>query len=443
MNVTDRFVDAVCGAATDAASTGTALQARRCLLDYLGATFAGSKMLAEKAEAILADFNADGTDATVIGFGRMASVPGAIFINGLASHIAELDDGVISGIVHPGSPVISALLPVAEKEKMDGEQLIRGIVAGYEAAVKMADCIQPSHKLLGYHATATCGTIGAAMGVSAMLGCIAAHTSAAISAAGTLKALEGDSELKPFNSARAALVGFLSVSMARAGFSGPADVLSGNTGFLATMSKEHDITRLEMATEATRSVGRVYVKPYAACRYCHPAIEAAFALRASNAVPIDEIESVEVATYGLAVANHDRTDINSVSAAKMSIPYSVAVALATGSADINEFTMQRLKDPTIVALTKRVTVREDAELSALFPRKTAAVVVLKTLLGDSLRERVDMPKGEPGNPLTDDELEQKFLSLAMHAGKSLREARQIVDNVWNLKRDLHVLCGLL
>ena len=446
VNLTEKIIDDLYSLSHEYFSDAVVLQAKRCMLDYLGVAFAGAEMLREKDNKLL-DTLGPG-DSTVIGFDRKAGIQGAVFVNGLNAHVAELDDGVNSGIVHPGSPIFSALLPLAEKEQVKCADLLSGIITGYEAAVRIACTIQPSHKERGYHATGTCGTIGAAMGIAAMLGFSKSQmkdtlSSAAVSESGTLKVLEDGSELKPFNAGRAALAGLLAASMARAGFKGPDDALSGNTGFFSVMAEQFDLSHLERKSGAPLGIEEIYVKPYAACRYCHPAIDAALKIRSTHSIRPEDIKAVNVATYFLAVGKHDHTDIFGISSAKMSTPYSVAVALATGKAGIEEFSIEGINDSEISSLAKKVVVCSDDELTALFPNKCAAVVEVTTNDGICRTERIDVPKGEPENPLSDDELKEKFMSLAAYGNKSREENREIIQIVWDMEKELHNLFLLL
>ena len=164
-NLTDRFIEELEVFGKTPLEPNTVAQAKNCFLDYLGATLAGSRMIQEKGDQMLSFFEAEG-QSKVIGFAKRAGLMNAAFINGVSSHVAELDDGVISGIIHPGSPIISAMLPVAESKRIDGLSFLKALVIGYEASVRIAESIQPNHKLNGYHATATCGSIGAAIAIS-------------------------------------------------------------------------------------------------------------------------------------------------------------------------------------------------------------------------------------------------------------------------------------
>jgi len=444
---TDQFVDEIYEMSHAAFSDRVVHQAKRCLLDYLGATFAGSQMLKEKGEKV-SSFLGNGQDAALIGFCRRATLESAVFVNGLSSHVAELDDGVRFGMIHPGAPVFSALLPVAEKEEASGMDLLRGAIVGYEAEVRLASAMQPSHYARGYHPTSTCGTIGAAMGIAAMLGFTKeemkdALSSAAVSAAGFLKVIEDGSEIKPLNVARAAVDALLAASVAKAGFKGLDDVLFGSTGFFAMMTDEYDATKLGRDSSEPFAIEKGYVKPYAACRHAHPSIEAALHIREKAGVTAGQVKEVRVFTYRAVLGRHDHREIQGEPSAKMSIPYGFAVALITGQAGIDQFNSAHINNAEILSLAGKVVVFDDDELSALVPQQRVAIIEVFTYSGECYSKRVDYPKGEPENPLSDDELEGKFLSLARYANRAENDIHKMVGVVWASENELQTLFPLL
>lgn len=447
LKLTDKFIDELYDLSLSSFSSSDIHHAKGFLLDYLGATFAGASMIRERGNILIEMLQSDGK-SSVIGFGKYSSPQSAVFINGLSAHVAELDDGVISGSVHPGSPLFSALLTFSESEKVTTKQFLKGTIIGYEAIVRLANMVQPSHKKKGFHATATCGAIGTAIGISVMLGMSKeeiknAFSAAVISASGTLKAIEDNSELKPFNVGNAALNGYMAVLMARAGFQGPEDALTGQRGFLSVMSDDFDESQLFKMKGEPLALNKVYVKPYAACRYCHPAIDAAFSIRENYSITISQIKEIKVKTYQLAVKNHDHTLINNVSSAKMSIPFSVAIALKTGKAGMSEFSYGNIHNPELSELTNKVSVISDEEFTAGFPQQSASSVEVITTEHESFYEKVEYPKGEPENPLSEEELIKKFEVLMKYAGKETDEIKKIYEVVFNIENRLQDLYSLL
>ena len=323
---------------------------------------------------------------------------------------------------------------MAEKEQLSSQDFFRGIIIGYEVAIRLACAVQPGCKLRGYHATGTCGTIGAAMGIAAALHfnkeqMTSAFSAATTSASGLLEMIEGDTELKPYNAGRAAMDGIAAAYIGKVRFKAPEDALGGKRGFLKVMTDEPKMEYLTNFCSDKLMIETIYMKPYAACRHCHPSIEAALNIRKQVGFNISEIQSIHVNTYKLAVAGHDHTEIKGMNSAKMSIPYSLAVALYTGKAGMDEFTDRYVSDKSIQTITDMVTVSDVDELTVLCPQKRVAEVMVNTKNGVFFK-RVDYPKGEPENPLTQEELEEKFRGLAMYGGLNSAECDEVINEIW-------------
>jgi 2-methylcitrate dehydratase PrpD len=421
--------------------------ARMCCVDYFGVTLAGSSVLKTK-EHLFLENQAYGGNCHVIGSGKYASVYVAALLNGISAHVIELDDGHRIGMLHLGAPVISTMLAVAEKEQLSTEEFLLGIIIGYEVAIRLACAVQPGCKLKGYHATGTCGTVGAAMGIAAALHfdfeqMKSAFSAAITSAAGLLEMIEGDTEMKPYNAGRAAMDGVTAAYIGRARFKAPEDALGGRRGFLKVMTDEPKMEYLTDFSGDKLMIETIYMKPYAACRHCHPSIEAALDIRKQEGFNLNEVENIHVYTYKLAVAGHDHTDIKGVNSAKMSIPYSLAVALCTGKAGLDEFTNQFITNEVIQTITGKVSVSDVDEFTALCPQKRVAEVMVCSKNG-VYSKRVDYPKGEPENPLSQQELEDKFRGLAMFGGLTKEECDEVINEVWkeefDLKKIMNIVC---
>lgn len=425
-NYTELFIRGVIDLSKGISIASVRSTAQSVLFDYLGVRLAGVQVFGDQCKTLCAELG--------------ESIQTNALMGGIYAHVIELDDGHRIGMVHPGAPVISALLAVANKCPVSWEDFLRGIVMGYEVAIRLACAVQPSHKLKSYHATGTCGTVGAAMGIAAMLGfdfeqTKSAFSAATTSAAGILEMIDGDTQMKPYNAGRAAMDGVTAAFIGKARFKCPDDALGGKRGFLKVMTDEPKLQYVTNFTQKSYMIESIYRKPYAACRHCHPSIEAALKLRSLKGFSVSDILQIEVTTYKLAVEGHDHTRIEGSNSAKMSIPYSLAVALCSGKAGMDEFTEERIKNPFVLSVTEKVRVSDDKELSALCPQKRVAIVSVKTKLGEFV-ERVDYPKGEPENPLSQEELEEKFRGLAMYGGLSAAECDEVICEIKKESFDL-------
>ena len=437
MNITDQFIENLYKYSKQSFAEEEINHAKKCLLDYLGVTIAGAKAYHKIEEALLESGIGIGGKSTVIGHGKKASLPIAALINGISAHAVELDDGQRYGNIHPGAPVISALIPIAEHNGLDLQDLWRGILVGYECTIRLACSIQPGHKLKGFHATGPCGTIGGAMAIAAMCNYNkeqykSALSAACTSASGILEMIEGDTQMMPFNSGKAASNAVVAALVGLSGFKCPEDALGGKRGFLSCFATTPNLDMLINFSEKKYSTTN-YFKIYAACGHCHSSIEAALKLRGKHLFRIDEIDHVDIQTYKLALQGHDHNIIDGVNSARMSIPYSTAVALIRGSADIEDFNEIAIQDQRLLGLTSKITVRENEELTKCAPVKRMAIVTVCSKQ-DEYVETVVYPKGQPENPLTLDDIKAKYHRYATWGGISQENNRQIEDMVLNSQK---------
>lgn len=441
MNQSEKFISEINRVWDTPVPEPVMIRAQKSLLDYLAVTCAGTAFQRNKLEAYRNFAQPEEGAFKAIGTGWNVSLKEAVFLNGLNSHALDYDDGTNSGIIHLGAPVFSVLIPLAQRYGIGMGRLLRAAIAGYEASFTIAVSIQPGHKAMGYHATGTCGTLGAALAAAYMLGFseeerFQAFAAASVAASGMLKVLDDGSELKPYNVAKTALLSLTALQLAKAGFRGHTDPLGGR-GFLKMMTGLEDVKLKPALLNGTYAIMKSYTKPYASCRYTHPSVEAAVHLR--EKIRAEDVESIDIRTYELAVAGHEHTEIAGSYSAKMSIPYATAVGFLFGQAGMQEFSEETVHDPDVLSLTRKVHVRPDRELSELFPQKQTAVVTVHAKNGESLTKRVDYPKGEPENPLTEEEFRSRYDGLMSYAGVNPAVSDRVFRKVMSDHPDVSAL----
>lgn len=415
MNISRAYFDAIDKVAKQPVPAKVMERARQSLLDYLAVTCAGAYFQSSKMERYFAFAEPEAGAFKAIGTGKSLALKEAVFLNGLNAHALDYDDGTNSGIIHLGSPIFSLLIPLSQRYGKSVEQMLQAAMIGYEASYTMAVSIQPKHKALGFHATGTCGMLGATLAAAYMLGFtdeerFQAFAAACVSASGMLKVLDDGSELKPYNVAKTALLSLTSLQLAKAGFKGHEDPLGGYRGFLKMMAGDENVAIKPTLLNGTYAIMKSYTKPYASCRYTHPPVEAAIYLRNRYGIKAESVKCIKVKTYDLAVKGHDHTNVKGAYSAKMSTPYSTAVALIYGKAGLQEFCEDVLENNTVKQLAAKVNVVADDILSSIFPEKQSAIVTIETDNG-SYSHRVDFPKGEPENPFEEDEFKERFEAL--------------------------------
>lgn len=427
--MTDKFINGLINLSTQGFSETVSGKAKSVLLDYFGVAVGGRKYLKEKHPELV------------------ANAPSKAFLNGFAAHVLELDDGHRLGMIHLGASIVTAVIDAADKNKLKSDDVLRGVLMGYEVAVRCACALQPGHKERGYHVSGTCGTIGAAMGIAfacsynkeqlkSTLAC------AVSSAAGVLEIQEQASELKPYNLGRAAMAGVVSAQVGRLALPGPDDILGGKRGFIAALT---DTPKPEFLTDFSGEefcIERIYQKVHAACRHCHPAIDATIDMRNDLALKPEQIDHIEVRTYKLAVGSHDHVDIMGISSAKLSTPYAVALAIVKGSAGYADYNEDSLNDYWIKNLTCKVSVIEDENLTAQSPAVRGARVTIYLKDGNVFEAPCLYPKGEPENPMSQEELDGKFKGLAIYGGLSLAECDEVIEEIKNDNFDINKILNI-
>ena len=236
-NISRTFLTSLVGLEQHCLNKQDLNKVKACVIDYLSAHAAGKGILSDKQSYYLRSYSLDLSSSVTPEKYQNLKIDHQVFISGMISHAAELDDGSRFGMIHPGSPLFSLLLPVARKNKVSFQDFAHAVLIGYEASIRTAMAIAPGHYARGFHPTATCGTIGASLGLAALLGVdksafIDVLSVATVSAAGSLKVIEDDSQIKPFNVANAAMNGLYAVRLGIAGFNGTMDPLGGSAGFL-------------------------------------------------------------------------------------------------------------------------------------------------------------------------------------------------------------------
>lgn len=421
MNITEAFIEGLITKANDV-PLHVIEQAKKCLLDYIGVLIGGRQYVREYHPKLFDAFE-DGA-------------PYRALVNGFCAHALELDDGHRHGMIHLGASIVTAVIEAAKETVVSYEKFLCGIVMGYEAAVRCARAIQPGHKVRGYHVSGTCGTIGSAMGVAFACGFNKEQLKSTLacsvsSAAGVLEIQEESSEMKPYNVGRAAMDGLVAAKMGRLAMPGPDDILGGKRGFLAALS---DTPHSEMLTDFTNedyAIEGIYQKVHAACRHCHPAIDATLDLRNDLRFEMEDVDRIEVHTYKLAVGSHDHIDIKGISSAKLSTPYAVALALVKGCAGYANYNEENLNDYWIKNITRKVKVIEDEELTQRSPAVRGATVTLYLKNKGVFEAQCLFPKGEPENPLTNEDLENKFKGLALYGGWSEEKCNSVISSIWD------------
>ncbi|HUJ88101.1 MAG TPA: MmgE/PrpD family protein [Burkholderiales bacterium] len=397
--------------------------AKRAVIDWHAALFPGAAMApATLLERALAEELDRG--GARLALGRHATVRAAALINGAAAHSAEVDDIFRDGIYHPGAPTIAAALALAQGERASGAALLRAVVVGYEISTRIGAAMGRAHYRY-WHNTGTIGCFGACAAAAELLGLDRkrfAHALASVAtfSAALQQAMRGDSMSKPLHAGNAAQAGLTAALAAREGATGSLDVLEGEAGYGRAMGDGPDWDQALATLGREFHVTRMTFKNHTCCGHSFAAIDGALALKAKMGVEAREIERVRVSTYKAALDVAGIEQPRTPAEARFSLKYVVATALTGGSVRFAAFEPERLADPATRALMRRIDVSLDPELDAAFPRQRAARVAIDAAGGRRAEWLQPTRIGDPDAPLSDRQLEDKYLELA---GPVLGEAR--------------------
>jgi 2-methylcitrate dehydratase PrpD len=421
VGVTTELSEFSAGLTVDQIPVEVVSRARLLILDLVGNIIRGHET--ESTPALLSTIAALDLargESRVFGTSNTYTPAGAVLLQGVLAHSLDFDDTHAAATLHPGAPVIPAALAASQMTNASGATTLAAIIAGYEVVCRVALALPAgAHYKQGFHPTATCGAFGAAAAAARVFRLDAAGVASALGVAlsqtaGSLQFLETGAWTKRFQVGWAAMAGLVAATLASKGFKGAGEAIEGTHGFLRSYAPA------PVPERAIQDLGTVYelmatgVKPYPSCRYGHAGIDAALALCAEHDLQPHEISSV---VYGLSNAGMllvgapaaKKANPQNIVDAQFSAPFVLSVALSTGAMKWDSYEL--LHDVRIRTLMSKVRCEYDAEIEAEFPTNMSGKLTVHAR-GRVFVKKIVVPKGEPSNFLSRDELLAKFTSLA-------------------------------
>jgi len=412
--------------------------ARLRLLDSLGCGIFGARTPWGRilAEVVLEEQSHGG--ATLYGNDKPIAPARAALVNGTATHGFELDDAA-PGQAHPGAVVVPSALATSEHHGLSGQQLLLGVIAGYETTSRVGVAIGETG--WGFHKTGIAGVVGSAVasGVALKLSheqLLRAIGIACSSAAGIKSFIQGSGGMvKRMHAGRASESGVLACLLARRGFSAPLGALDGKFGLLEVYGTvKPNPAVLEDGLGDSYVINRVKIKAYPFCYDLHTTAQALEELRAEHNIDHKTIKSVRVGTNERAVALHSDTAPTETMAAQYSTPYISAVALVRDAREPSFFLDDAIQDPAIRAVARKVTLHAEPEMQVHYPLRNTAHVTIQLNDGRTFEKTVLDAKGTPANPCSEEEIRAKFRQLAATTLKdeAIMKILSLVDQIETL-----------
>lgn len=380
--------------------------------------------------------------AAVWGTGLRLSAPHAVLINGTQVQGFELDDVHRHGVLHVGAVTLPPLLAVAEMTPMSGRDFLTAAVAGYEIGPRVGICMGQEHIGQGWHSGATVGVFSAAAGAARGFGLDAERTVHALGIAGTqaagLMAAQYGAMVKRMHAGRSAQSGFYGALFARDGLTGIVDVFEAPYGgFCTTFSRSQDrfdLAALSAGLGEQFETMRISLKFYSCVGSNHTTLDAIRHLRAETPFTLDELEKIVVHGSQVTV-DHVGWPYRpeGLTSAQLNLPFCVATLLLEGDVFVDQFKPDCIDDADRIALSRKVEVVHDPEITAL-GSKFRHKVRVETHLADGrvLTETREAPRGSEFSFATREDIVEKFRKLAI---KALPKDRvdQLVDAVLNVE----------
>jgi len=432
---------------------------KKSILDGLGLALSGSR--AETAGLIqqyVKPFAFQSGGVSVLGSASKLPARFAAFANGVAIHVDDFDDTqlavgkdrVYGLLVHPTVCVLPAALATAELHGQSGRDLLVAYQVGVEVECKIAEAISPRHYQDGFHSTGTCGVFGGASACARLKGFDIEKTVRALAIAGSHSAGLRENfgtMMKPFQAGHATESGVVAADFAALGWTGAEQILEAQRGFFHAYGGGYDPHAIvdRLGKPWTFQTPGVSIKPFPSGSLTHPGMTELLRLVRSNSIRASDVERLEVGTsrnMPNTLIHHRPT--NGLQA-KFSMEFCIAIILLDGKADLTKFTDAVVNRPDVQEMIGRVRFYADPEAEKAGFDKMTTILKITMKDGRTITGRADFGKGSPTNPMSYDEVAEKFQGCAAFAEWPAAKVTQVVDLVRKLEdvSDVRALTGLL
>lgn len=419
----------------------TIKSAKRYILDCIGTALAGSK---EPVAIILKDYlNAikSNEQCTIVGLGMKSSVVESAMANGILSHALDYDDLVIpargGGGPHISAVVLPTVLSVAEHQMKSGKDMILAYILGCEVAYRVGRAVDPSHYNFGWHTTGTEGIFGAVTAACKLFdmdpGSVVFAIGIAASEASGLRKNFG-TMTKFLHAGQAAAKGIRAALLAKYGFTSSRTIFEGQTGFCNVFSAEPKEDEITKDLDKFVCIPQMRMKLYPCCAASHSAIYATQQIVGEHSPDSENIANIRVfcdPQMSRILTYHSPKTIDE---GRFSAQFPIALALSKKKVNMSGFIEKNVQDPNIRALMSKIHLIPKDDLKARSIHSRAAIVEVTLKDGGCFSNRCDHPPGTPQNPISENDLMEKFCECAerVFSRSTVEEILQIVLNLENM-----------
>ena len=436
-------------------------RAKMAILDTIGATIAGADAEGVRELTSLVLTWGGRPESTLLPDKEKVPVPWAALVNGSSARALDLDDVHEQATCHVNATPVPALLAVAEARKpVSGEDFLTALVVASEIICRMALAPRISFSVTGMANSYQCGIFGAALGSSRILRLTKKRALNAMGIAHAFVCGNQQGYLSGTQTVRimqgvAAHHGVMAALMAEKGITGSHEVLEGKFGYYPVFHRnKYERGELIEKLGVEWRFEDISIKPvYPCCKFTHGPIEAAMAAMKKAGCSIEEVEKIEVAVtnkevYDLVCIPKDRKwNPQTLVDAQFSLPYTVATAAVHGNISLPHFNHEAIKDSAVINVMKRVEtildVENQGEGRGNFPMP--GVVSIHTRTGEIFEGRVDYVKGHPKNPMSFEDVAEKFRVCAGYGVPDWHQTNGFIEAVQKIEAcsDVSHLIALL
>mgnify|MGYP001431740685 FL=1 len=420
---------------------------KKSMLDGLGLALSGS--VAETGVILKKYLEQQGLSGqtTVIGTGLRVQERFAAFANGVGVHADDYDDTqlavqkdrVYGLLTHPTAPCLPAALAVSEKHDQSGQELISAYNLGLEVETKISEAMSPRHYQHGFHSTATCGVFASTSAVAKLYGLDSDTTTRALAIAGSQAAGLRENfgtMTKPFHAGRAAEAGVIAADLAQAGWTATDKILESPRGFFQAHGGGYELDALhgKLGNPWTFMDPGVSIKPHPSGSLTHPGMTKMLELVLEHDIQPGDVEKVDVGTnhnMPNALIHHRPTDELQ---AKFSMEFCMAILLLERRGALPEFTDEVVNSSDVKSMINRINFGVHPEAEAAGYDKMTTIIDIHMKDGEVISGRADFGKGSPANPMSYDEVADKFRGCAEFAEWDKGKTEQIIETVRTLEQ---------
>ena len=422
---------------------------KRSILDGIGLALAGS--VAESGHIVRKHLKSLGCSpvkgCTVIGSNMKIPARFAAFANGVAIHADDYDDTqlavakdrVYGLLTHPTAPALPPVLAIGERDGRSGRDVLTAYQIAVEVETKLSEAMNPRHYQDGFHSTATVGTIAAGAGVAQLLGFNVEQTRRTLSIAASQSAGLRENfgtMMKPFHAGRACESGVVAAEFALLGFTATPIILEAGRGFFKAAGGGYDAASIDgkLGKPWSFAFPGVSIKPHPSGSLTHPGMGLMLDLIIKHDIKPAQVKRVAVGVnrqnVNALIHNRPTNELQ----AKFSMQFCMAILLLRRKAGLAEFTDEVVNRADVKAMIRKIDYGVHPRAEAAGYEKMTTIIDIELSDGRKISGSADFGKGSPANPMTDDELANKFRECAAWGKLPKASAEKIIGMVFGLEK---------